>query len=335
MVEHDHADDSDRARSQRLTASFCQFAVATGEPVVINDATTNALVRDLPGNRDGAVVAYAGIPLRTDAGHVPGTLCVADAETHDWRPEQLQLLTDLTVLATRELEQRIHLAGEKHVRQLAAGLVRSAETANNTVLSLLVRAEQLDDPLLQRYAGLSRLRLEQLTDTAAEVSTALRDISENAPTTSSQGDANLSQSLQRAVRSTAAATGSTALRLQVPDHPLFVACQPAELEQSLTDLLISSLLHSHNNETVTVTVTADTDEAEVVVQSSGARVAAGELARVVGRVHRNSCHDHGDEPASVNMMRGGGVVAASGSVKAMSGPEGLRFAARWPLVAMQ
>ncbi len=118
MVEHDHADDSDRARSQPLTASFCQFAVATGEPVVINDATTNALVRDLPGNRDGAVVAYAGIPLRTDAGHVPGTLCVADAETHDWRPEQLQLLTDLTVLGPPQRAMPPCLGPRSAVRRL-------------------------------------------------------------------------------------------------------------------------------------------------------------------------------------------------------------------------
>ncbi len=151
----------------------------------------------------------------------------------------------------------------------------------------------------------------------------------------SQDRADLGQALQRAVRSTAAATGSTALRLQVPDHPLLVTCDPMALEQSLTHLLISSLQHSHNNEPVTVTANVEADEAEVVVQSSGARVAAGELARVVGRVHRSSCRDHGDEPASVHMVRGGGVVAESGSVRALSLREGLRFTARWPLVAMQ
>ncbi len=333
MVEHDHGDDPDRARSQPLTASFCQFAVATGEPLVIDDAMTNALVRDLPGSRDGSVGAYAGIPLRTNTGDVLGALCVKDAETHDWHPDQLQLLADLAVLAARELQLRIYLTREKRVRQLAAGLVRSVETANNTVLSLVVRAEQLDDPLLQRYAGLSRLRLEQLTDSAAEVTAALRDTTDNMP--ASQDRADLGQALQRAVRSTAAATGSTALRLQVPDHSLLVACDPIALEQSLTHLLISSLQHSHNNEPVIVTANVEADEVEVVVQSAGARVAAGELARVVGRVHRSSCRDHGEKPPSVTMLRGGGVVAESGSVKAMSGPEGLRFTARWPLVAAQ
>ncbi len=68
MVAHDRMDQPE-SRSTDLSGSFYQFAVATAEPLVIDDAQSNALVRDLPGNPDGSIGAYAGIPLRTRRGH--------------------------------------------------------------------------------------------------------------------------------------------------------------------------------------------------------------------------------------------------------------------------
>src|SRR5688572_18848051 len=50
-------------RQTPLTHSFCQHAVTTGRPLIINDAEADPLVRENLAIRDLGVVAYAGIPL--------------------------------------------------------------------------------------------------------------------------------------------------------------------------------------------------------------------------------------------------------------------------------
>ena len=57
-------------RETPLSHSFCQHAVATGEPLVIEDARQHPLMRENLAIPDLGVVAYAGIPLITAEGHV-------------------------------------------------------------------------------------------------------------------------------------------------------------------------------------------------------------------------------------------------------------------------
>ena len=333
MVEHDRMDQPE-TRSTDLSGSFCQFAVATGEPLVIEDAQSNALVRDLPGNRDGSIAAYAGIPLTTERGHVLGTLCVADSHSREWAPEQLQLLSDLTVIATRELEQRIQRQRDLRVRDLAGNLARTAQSASSAVTSLITRAEASNDTLLQRYAGTARTRMEQFTALAREVSEAATEAAQGSRTTETSGVADLGQTVQRAVRSTLAASGSSGIDVQVPARPLAVACDPLALEQSLTHLFITALHHAKHDVPVFVSVRSADDNATIVVRADGAKAPAGELARAVGRVHASSCAGSNNEPARVSMLRGG-VSVEAGTVKVVSSPHGLSFTATWPLVEVQ
>ncbi len=330
MIEHDRMDEPE-SRSTDLSKSFCQFAVATGEPLVIDDAQSNGLVRDLPGNRDGSIGAYAGIPLRTRRGHVLGTLCVADSHSRKWAPDQLQLLSDLTVIAARELEQRIQFQRNRHVRDQASNLARSAQSASSAMTSLITRAETSNDTLLQRYAGTARTRMEQFTALAREVSEAATDAAEAGQTTETNGVADLGQTVQRAVRSTLAASGSSGIDVQIPARPLAVTCDPVALEQSLTHLLITALHHAKDDVPVFVSVRGADDTATVVVRADGAKAPAGELARAVGRVHASSCAGSNDEPARVSMLRGS-VSVEAGTVKVVSSPHGLSFTATWPLV---
>ncbi len=83
-------------RTAPLSASLCQFAVATGEPLVIDDIREDQLVRGTERARTGDLSAYAGIPLRTSTGHVLGTLCVANEHPRQWSDDELQVLADLT-----------------------------------------------------------------------------------------------------------------------------------------------------------------------------------------------------------------------------------------------
>ena len=90
-------------RGTPLSHSFCQYAVADREPLIVSDAREHPVLKDSPAIRDLAVIAYLGIPLVTPDGHALGTLCVIDHKPRSWTTEQVEILTDLAASATTEL----------------------------------------------------------------------------------------------------------------------------------------------------------------------------------------------------------------------------------------
>jgi hypothetical protein len=90
-------------RESPLTHSFCQHAVASREPLVVDDAREHELLRDNLAIRDMGVIAYAGIPLIDAGGHALGTLCVIDSQPRHWTSHQVQLLRDLAASVVTEI----------------------------------------------------------------------------------------------------------------------------------------------------------------------------------------------------------------------------------------
>ena len=93
-------------RETPLSHSFCRYAVAEGEPFVVEDAREDPRVRDNLAVPELGVVAYAGVPLVTNDGHALGTLCVIDSKPRRWSDEELPLLGDLAGAAMTEIELR-------------------------------------------------------------------------------------------------------------------------------------------------------------------------------------------------------------------------------------
>ena len=102
------ADPWGRDRQTPLTHSFCQHAVASREPLVVNDARRHPLLRENLAIRDLDVIAYAGIPLITADGHALGTLCVIDHRPRSWTDEDLETLRDIAAAALSEIRLRGH-----------------------------------------------------------------------------------------------------------------------------------------------------------------------------------------------------------------------------------
>lgn len=95
-------------RQTPLTYSFCKYAVALDEPLIIGDTRKDPSYRDNPAVRELAVVAYAGIPLNL-AGHALGAFCVMDNQPRSWSYDDVQTLRDLAGCAMREIELRTRL----------------------------------------------------------------------------------------------------------------------------------------------------------------------------------------------------------------------------------
>ncbi|AEV71317.1 GAF domain-containing protein [Mycolicibacterium rhodesiae NBB3] len=85
-------------RQAPLDQSICQYAVADGSPLVLEDARSDPVFQKHPVVRSGAVIAYLGIPLIDHEGHAIGTLCVFDDKPRMWGTGHVQVLSDLAQL---------------------------------------------------------------------------------------------------------------------------------------------------------------------------------------------------------------------------------------------
>lgn len=91
------------ARETPLTHSFCQYAVAAGEPLVVPDAREHPTLKDNLAVPDLGVIAYAGVPLIDEDGYALGTLCAIDHQPRFWTNDQVEMLSDLAQLTVNEI----------------------------------------------------------------------------------------------------------------------------------------------------------------------------------------------------------------------------------------
>ena len=115
--------DLEAARSTPLTHSFCQFVVASAEPLVVADAREDPRLAGSPAITENQVIAYAGMPLRDLAGNVVGSLCAIDREPVAWTSEQVETLRQLALVCSAQL-------------QLAEAMARSAVLAERDRVAL-------------------------------------------------------------------------------------------------------------------------------------------------------------------------------------------------------
>lgn len=96
---HGSAGDTPESRETSIDRSLCQYAVASGQPLVIADARVDPVLKYNPAVADGTVVSYLGIPLIDAGQHAIGTLCVWDTTARNWTSGHVTTLRDLAQLA--------------------------------------------------------------------------------------------------------------------------------------------------------------------------------------------------------------------------------------------
>ena len=95
-------------RETPLSHSFCQYTLDSASRSLIDDARIHPLVRENLAIRDLDVIAYAGVPLITSAGHALGTLCVIDHQPRTWTTEHPDALRILAASVVSEIERALN-----------------------------------------------------------------------------------------------------------------------------------------------------------------------------------------------------------------------------------
>ena len=95
--------DSAAERQTTLDRSMCQYAVADGTSLIVEDARLDPMFKNHPVVLEGSVVAYLGIPLMDGEGNAVGTLCVFDNKPRLWGAGHVQILSDLAKLAAERI----------------------------------------------------------------------------------------------------------------------------------------------------------------------------------------------------------------------------------------
>lgn len=267
-------------RESALTHSFCQYAVASRSPFVVDDARAHDVVRNNPAVEEQGVVAYAGQPLATASGHVLGSLCVIQSEPRDWTGEELGILHELAAIAMTEIEFRLRAKALKDLGQLVADLEGPVDEVTDSVRRLVDHGERCVDPVVGRLATAARARLRGVE----RAMTALRETGRWGAIEELHRPAMLADRLLQAARVATASVPDRSLRAEVRDRPILVGCDPSAVERALTNLLVGTMQHAADGQAVEVSLHREGDHAVLDVDSEGRPIPIAELSRLVAQL---------------------------------------------------
>ncbi len=103
-------------RENTVQESFCQYVIASDEPLIVGDAANDARTRGNPSIERMGVAAWAGVPFRGPDGDTLGSFCVVDVETRVWTDRDQQILQTLSESAEAEVALRAALKAEQAAR---------------------------------------------------------------------------------------------------------------------------------------------------------------------------------------------------------------------------
>ncbi|MGC7151301.1 GAF domain-containing sensor histidine kinase [Paenarthrobacter ureafaciens] len=166
--------------------SMCAKVFHSRERTVVPDARQDERFTDNPfvTGDIGAVRFYASIPLETESGFVPGTLCVFSEEPRDLTPDQLRILDVLAkqVVELLELQHRTTQLDRAYAElkesnaKLASFAGRVSHDLRIPLTTILGYVELVeDDPLIQS-AGSAAKYLERIGASGHRMLAMLEDV---------------------------------------------------------------------------------------------------------------------------------------------------------------
>ncbi len=146
-------------RETPLSHSFCQHVVDREGPLVVSDARTVPLLAGNKAIDELQVVAYAGMPLTTAAGHTLGSLCAIDSSPRTWSQDDLDALADLAATVMAEVElRRLARRLQEEVRVDDLTGLPNRRALREAGPAEIARARRFAQPLVLAILDLDRFR---------------------------------------------------------------------------------------------------------------------------------------------------------------------------------
>lgn len=305
-----------------LTHSFCQYAVATGQPLIVEDSREDAMLQRNLAIDDLDAVTYAGMPLEV-SGQILGTLCVLDGEPREWKQEELEILQDLTALTASEIETRLLRQTTKEVGAITKRLGGPLEELGDALRSLVGAADgHPHESRFLQVANVARRHLDTVDRTVSHLRMAA-DADERRPTEA----ADLERRVRRAAEVASAVSGTRSFALELSGRPATIRCDAHGLERSLSALLLTALHHLGEDQAVTVRVRHDPDKVVLELDSPGPAMPVADLTRLVARFQELVREPTGRNTDAKVHVAGGTTTVDAGPVRGATGRAGLTF--RW------
>ena len=148
----------DDARETPLPQSLCQTVVRRGEVLQIDDLAADGAWKEHDAFTVLGVGSYLGAPLVDAGNHVLGSLCALGPAPRAWTDDERQLITDLALAASSEIQARIAVAEANQARdrseQSLARIEMMADVSSALISTIDPAAsiERMLDVIVERFA---------------------------------------------------------------------------------------------------------------------------------------------------------------------------------------
>ncbi|EWT03527.1 hypothetical protein N865_17485 [Intrasporangium oryzae NRRL B-24470] len=301
---------------------------------VIPDLLDHAVAAGLSEGDLGGVTSFEGAPVRDDRGGVVGVVGVLETTVRGWSPANRTVLDDLANLVAASLRTQHSAPSWSPPGRLGQTIADSLTAAASGLEGLVEHAGALDDPGLQRRAGVAERHLRALRSQGARIRS---ELSAEGPPTAVLFD--LCAVVRDVLRTLSADTYAYGLRSQLPEAALSVLGDPVAVGEALEQLLTTALAVAPA-EAITVQLVSravSTDSlsgsltADLHIAISGVALGAADLSRAVSGILRTDQDAPGQVPPVTIRVSGADVKISGRGLRARSGDQGTQIAVRWPV----
>ncbi|NHZ35652.1 GAF domain-containing sensor histidine kinase [Massilia rubra] len=275
-----------------VATTLCEEVRDTKRPVIIDNVSEDTRYRHHHTPRIYGFQSYISLPIHRPDGSYFGTLCGLD-------PLPAQLSNTATVSSMTLFAQLIskHLETELKLTESQLALLGERDTSELREQFIAVLGHDVRTPLSSIMLGTELLRrehlsaqaegvIERMRRSALRISALVNDVMDFTRGRMGGGialdlrnESGLQQSLEQVVAELQGAYPEQRIGLEI-DLPETVYCDPARIQQLLSNLLKNALVHGARSEPVQVSARARDDQFEISVTNGGPAIAPARIGQL-------------------------------------------------------